>query len=61
MNERKVRALFAVALGMICALTAAFWWLARTGSVDQAVVTGGTVFVAVLTLAFMVLTYLSSD
>ncbi|MGC5002350.1 hypothetical protein [Streptomyces sp. DT203] len=61
MNERKVMALFAVAVGMICALTAAFWRLARTSSVDQAVVAGGTVFVAVVTLAFMVLAYLSAD
>ncbi|MFF3261398.1 hypothetical protein ACFYWO_19795 [Streptomyces sp. NPDC002932] len=61
MNERKVMALFAVAAGMICALSAAFWWLARTSSVDEAVVAGGTVFVSVVTLAFIVLAYLSSD
>ncbi|MCX4734724.1 hypothetical protein ACIA74_35345 [Streptomyces sp. NPDC051658] len=61
MNERKVMAAFAMAMGMICALMAAFWRLARTSSVDQALVAGGTVFVAVVTLAFIVLAYLGSD
>ncbi|AXE80199.1 hypothetical protein ACFTXM_10420 [Streptomyces sp. NPDC056930] len=61
MNDRKIKAAFAVGAGMICALMAAFWQLARTSSVDQALVAGGAVFVAVVTLAFMVLTYLRSD
>ncbi|WP_103534305.1 hypothetical protein [Streptomyces sp. SM11] len=61
MEERKARAKSAVALGMICALTAAFWQLARTGSVDQGLEAGGMVFVAVVSLAFIVLTYVGSD
>ncbi|PVC96965.1 hypothetical protein [Streptomyces sp. CS147] len=60
MEERKVKAMFAMALGMICALAAAFWQLARTGDVDQALASGGVVFVAVVTLAFIVLTYVGS-
>ncbi|MGW2655790.1 hypothetical protein ACWC1D_19345 [Streptomyces sp. NPDC001478] len=61
MNERKVLALGAVATGMICGMGTAFWRLARTDDVDQAVTAGGTVFLAVATLAFIVLTYVGSD
>ncbi|MER5891777.1 hypothetical protein [Streptomyces sp. NPDC001876] len=61
MDERKTKAVFAVGVGAICGLIAAFWQLARTGSVDQAVATGGTVFVAVVGVAFLVLAYLKSD
>ncbi|MFF0035234.1 hypothetical protein ACFYRG_03310 [Streptomyces mirabilis] len=49
----------AIAVAMICALLVAFWRLARTGNLDQAVMTGGGVFVAVFTMAFMVMTYMS--
>ncbi|WP_330344458.1 hypothetical protein OHA09_12430 [Streptomyces longwoodensis] len=62
MNERKIMtAAFAMALAVICGLGAAFWRLARTGSVDQALATGGGVFIAVAMLAFVVLSYLRSD
>jgi len=62
MNERVImRAVLAIAMGVICALLAAFWRLARTSSVDQAVMTGGTVFVGAVMVAFVVLTYLRSD
>ncbi|MFI7291146.1 hypothetical protein ACIBRY_31530 [Streptomyces anulatus] len=60
MDERKVMAMSALAVGMICALVVAFWHLARTGSVDEALRTGGVVFVAVVTLAFIVLGYMRS-
>ncbi|MFC9317405.1 hypothetical protein ACFTWR_23935 [Streptomyces nigra] len=62
LNERRgMTAALAMALAAICGLGAAFWRLARTDSVDQAVVTGGGVFIAVAMLAFVVLTYLRSD
>ncbi|MCL6669592.1 hypothetical protein [Streptomyces panaciradicis] len=51
----------AIAVAMISALLVALWRLARTGNLDQAVMTGGGVFVAVFTMAFMVMTYLSGD
>jgi hypothetical protein len=62
LNERKgMTATLAIALAGICGLVAAFWRLARTDSVDQAVLMGGSVFIAVAMLAFVVLTYLRSD
>ncbi|MER6123889.1 hypothetical protein ABT173_14760 [Streptomyces sp. NPDC001795] len=62
MNERRIMtAALAVALAVICGLGVAFWRLARTRSVDQALTTGGGVFMAVAMLAFVVLTYLRSD
>ncbi|MEU2823633.1 MULTISPECIES: hypothetical protein [unclassified Streptomyces] len=60
MDERKVMAMFALAVGVICALVVAFWHLARTGSVDEALKVAGVVFIAVATLAFIVLGYVNS-
>ncbi|MFJ9620499.1 hypothetical protein [Streptomyces sp. NPDC101181] len=60
MDERKVMAMFALAVGVICALAVAFWHLARTASVDEALKAAGVVFIAVATLAFIVLGYVRS-
>ncbi|GAA3523361.1 hypothetical protein [Streptomyces osmaniensis] len=54
-------AVLAIALAGLCGLGVAFWRLARTGSVDQAVTMGGGTFIAVAMLAFVVLSYLQSD
>lgn len=54
---RLLVAVLVVAVALICALAIAFWRLARTKNVDQALMTGGGVFVAAFTVAFMVMTY----
>lgn len=54
-------AALALALAVICGLGAAFWRLARTGGVDQALATGGGVFIVVAMLAFVVLSYIRSE
>ncbi|GHE29564.1 hypothetical protein [Streptomyces capitiformicae] len=62
MNELKIMtAALALALAVICGLGAAFWRLARMGGVDQALATGGGVFIAVAMLAFVVLSYIRSE
>ncbi|GAA2275693.1 hypothetical protein GCM10010145_38370 [Streptomyces ruber] len=58
---RLVAAGFAIAAGVISGLAVAFWRLARTGDVDQAVMTGGGAFVGALGVAFAVLTYVHRD
>ncbi|UUU34347.1 hypothetical protein JIX56_33410 [Streptomyces sp. CA-210063] len=58
---RLMVAALVVAVGLICALVIAFWRLARTKNVDQALMTGGGVFVAAFTVAFMVMTYVHPD
>lgn len=52
-------AALALAVAMICALLGAFWCLARTGNLDQALMAGGGAFVAVFGVTFPVATYVS--
>ncbi|MBL1113574.1 hypothetical protein JK364_14390 [Streptomyces sp. 110] len=49
-----------VAIAVICALVAGIWQMASTGSVNQAVATGGCVFVAVVGVEFLIVNYLQS-
>ncbi|GGN91868.1 hypothetical protein GCM10011579_089160 [Streptomyces albiflavescens] len=58
-GTRGMKVTLAIAVAMICALLVALWRLARTGDLDQALMTGGGVFVAVFTMAFMAMTYMS--
>ncbi|MGW0610122.1 hypothetical protein [Streptomyces sp. NPDC002788] len=60
-RKRFRRVAFAVAVAVICGLTAAFWRLARTNVVDDAVMLGGGVFVAAFTVTFMAVTYVHPE
>ncbi|MEU0842301.1 hypothetical protein ABZ370_22890 [Streptomyces sp. NPDC005962] len=48
------------AIAVICALVAGIWRKAASGSVNQAVGTGGCVFLAAITVEFLIVNYLQS-
>ncbi|MFJ7997861.1 hypothetical protein ACIQ7D_12040 [Streptomyces sp. NPDC096310] len=50
----------AIAFALICALVAAWLQMASTRSAIQAAQTGGCAFVAAITVAFLIVTYLRS-